>query len=400
MKAGGQADMPVAESFSLRRIAVPAFGPSLLYGISNGAILPVVALSARELGASLAMAGLVAALIGVGSLLSNIPSALLTARYGERRAMAGAAALSAAALLLAMTAPYVWLLGLAMLLVGMASSVFLLARQSYMVEVVPLALRARALSTLGGTTRIGVFIGPFAGAGLMHLLGLSGAYWVAAAAMIGAGIIAVYAPDLQAHSPRPPGGAKPGVGRVLREHAGVYATLGTGVLLVSALRASRQVVIPLWAEQLGLAPAVTSLVYGLVAAVDMSVFYPAGRVMDLRGRMWVAVPCALLMGLSFMTMPATASMASFVAVSLVLGFGNGIGSGIVMTLGADCAPPAARMQFLGIWRVMADIGSCGGPVLLSALTAALSLGTASFFTGTLGLVAAGVFWRWVPRKTG
>jgi hypothetical protein len=31
--------------FSLRRIAVPAFGPALLFSIGEGAVLPVVALS-------------------------------------------------------------------------------------------------------------------------------------------------------------------------------------------------------------------------------------------------------------------------------------------------------------------------------------------------------------------
>jgi hypothetical protein len=47
---------------------------------------------------------------------------------------------------------------------------------------------------------------------------------------------------------------------------------------------------------------------------------------------------------------------------------------------------------------MADLGSSGGPVALSVLTALVSLGGASFGVGTLGLVAAGVFWRWLPRR--
>jgi MFS family permease len=169
-------------------------------------------------------------------------------------------------------------------------------------------------------------------------------------------------------------------------------------MLISALRASRQVVIPLWADHLGLDAATTSLIYGLVAAVDMSVFYPAGKVMDQRGRLWVALPCTLLMGLSLMAIPLTDGVASFILVSALLGFGNGIGSGIVMTLGADAAPAGARTQFLGIWRFMADLGSSGGPVALSVLTALVSLGGASFGVGTLGLVAAGVFWRWLPRR--
>lgn len=390
--------MSQPDSFNLKQIIVPAFGPSLLYGISNGAILPVIALTAREQGASVAAAGLIAALIGVGSLLSNIPSALITDRFGEKRAMAGAALLSVAGLLLAISVSNLWVLALAMLMQGGAQSVFQLARQSYMIEVVPLAFRARALSTLGGTTRIGTFIGPFAGAALIHFLGLDGAYWVAIGAMLGAGLIAVKAPDIE-----PSGGAGAGVprarmGEVARDHRGVYATLGVGVMLISALRASRQVVIPLWADHLGLDATTTSLIYGLVAAVDMSVFYPAGKVMDQRGRVWVALPCTLLMGLSLMAIPLTGGVASFILVSVLLGFGNGIGSGIVMTLGADAAPAGARTQFLGIWRLMADLGSSGGPLALSVLTALASLGGASFGVGTLGLVAAGVFWRWMPRR--
>jgi len=383
--------MSQPDTFNLKKIAVPAFGPSLLYGISNGAILPVVALTAHNEGASVAVAGLITALIGVGSLFSNIPSALLTQRYGEKRAMAGAALLSVTGLLLVIFVPLLWVLALAMLMQGVQ-----LARQSYLIELVPFSFRARALSTLGGTTRIGTFIGPFAGAALIHLIGLDGAYWIAIAAMLGAGGIALAAPDLDV---RPTAGAATpalGMAQIARDHRKVYATLGVGIMLISALRASRQVVIPLWAASLGLDAATTSLIYGLVAAVDMSVFYPAGRVMDRYGRLWVALPCSLIMGLSLMAIPLTTGVVSFVVVSLLLGFGNGIGSGIVMTLGADAAPAGARTKFLGIWRLMADLGTSGGPVVLSGLAALISLGAGSVGVGLLGLIAASVFWRWLP----
>ena len=70
--------------FNLWSIAVPAFGPSLLFGIGEGAILPVIPLSARDMGSSLAGAALVVALIGIGSLISNIPASIVTAKFGER----------------------------------------------------------------------------------------------------------------------------------------------------------------------------------------------------------------------------------------------------------------------------------------------------------------------------
>ncbi len=84
-----------------------------------------------------------------------------------------------------------------MLLIGAAGSVYSLARQSYLTEMVPLHMRARALSTLGGTMRIGLFVGPFLGAGATALWGLSGAYFVSLAAILAAGVIVHRVPDLE-----------------------------------------------------------------------------------------------------------------------------------------------------------------------------------------------------------
>ncbi|MDH2236238.1 MFS transporter [Pigmentiphaga sp. GD03639] len=385
--------------FSLKQIAVPAFGPSVLYGVGNGAILPIIALSARELGASVALAGLIVSLMGIGSLVSNIPAAMITSRHGERRSMAGAAAFSVLALLLCIFATHAWMLAVGVFLVGMAASVFMLARQTYLIDAVPSYMRARALSTLGGTNRIGVFIGPFAGAAMIHFVGINGAYWVAAVAISGAGLIAHLAPEMGGQLHADPARAKPRVQDIARDHAKVFLTLGLGILLVSALRSSRQVVIPLWADHLGLAPTAASIIYGLVAAIDMSVFYPAGTIMDRHGRLWVALPSVLLMGGALMATSLTTGVVSFLIVSLILGFGNGISSGIVMTLGADSSPAHGRTEFLGIWRLIADVGNSLGPVILSAITAVASLTIGVASVGTLGFAAAAVLWRWLPKRS-
>ena len=128
----------------------------------------------------------------------------------------------------------------------------------------------------------------------------------------------------------------------------------------------------------------------------MAVFYPAGKVMDQRGRIWVALPSTLLMGLSLMIMPFTSGLTTFLIASMFVGLGNGIGSGIIMTLGADASPRSGRAGFLGIWRMLSDIGASGGPVLLSAIAALTSLAAGVMVIGSLGLVAALVFWRWIP----
>lgn len=387
-----------ATPFSLRPILIPAFAPALMFGMAEGAVLPVVALTSRGLGGSVALASLIVALIGIGSLVSNIPSSYITVHYGERTAIIAAGCITTVALLVAMIAPNNLILAAAMLVVGSSDAVFALARQSYLTEVVPYAMRARALSTLGGSARIGVFIGPFIGAGAIHLFGLHAAYAVGAAAAAVAGLIGLLSRDLIASSTHEgtPHTAIP-LSSVLRDYRSVFLTLGVGILLVSAVRASRQVVIPLWAEHLGLSASATSLLYGLAGAIDMATFYPAGKVMDRKGRRWVAVPSMILMGLALLAVPLTHGFLALMLVSMVLGFGNGIGAGMVMTMGADHAPAVGRPVFLGVWRQLSDIGGCGGPVLLSLVTGAATLAAGISVNGGIGLLAAGVLWYSIPR---
>ncbi|MEQ4518721.1 MFS transporter [Pseudarthrobacter sp. B907] len=390
-------------TFSLRSIAVPAFGPALLFSIGEGAILPVVALSARDLGASVAVAALIVTLIGLGSWFFNLPASLLTLKFGERWAIVGAAAASAVALAAAALAPLVpdgiWLLAAAMVVVGMAASVFSLARQKYLTEAVPVILRARALSTLGGVNRIGIFIGPFIGAAVMPFGGISAAYWAGVVAMAAAAALSMTIPDLVAAAAPADGTPvrQPTLRSVAASHAGVFLSVGMGVLLLSALRASRQVVIPLWADHLGMDATGASLIYGLSGAIDMLVFYPAGKLMDRKGRQWVAVPSTLIMGTALLLIPLSTGFVGLLLAALLIGFGNGISSGLNMTLGADFSPDNGRGQFLGIWRFLADAGATGGPVLLSGVTAAASLGAGVGATGVLGFAAAAVFAITIPR---
>ena len=390
--------------FTLRSIAISAFGPSLLFGLGEGAILPVIPLSARDMGGSVSMAALVVTLIGVGSLLSNIPASLITMHRGERWAIVAAAVWCAVAMALCAWTSHLGVFALGAFMIGMSQAVFSLARQSYLTEAVPAEFRARAMSTLGGAMRVGLFIGPFVAAAAIHRWGIAGAYGVGVVALAVAAAVAARMPNLEAGT----AGADAATGTAaasmpptlrstVRDHHRLFVTLGIGVMLVSAVRATRQAVIPLWADHLALAPSVAALIYGLAGGVEMLVFYPAGKVMDQKGRRWVAVPSMVIMGLQLMLMPFTHSASALLLAAAVIGFGNGIGSGMVMTLGADHSPRLGRAHFLGVWRLMSDIGASCGPALLSFLAATLSLGAGIAVTGLIAFAAAAQLAYWIPR---
>jgi MFS family permease len=395
----------VSEEFRLRSIAVAAYLPATLFGLAEGSMLPVITLSAIDRGASIPIAALIGALLGIGSIVTNIPSGILATRIGERKSMIMAAIATAAGLVLCLLnvgrGPASLLaLGSGILLIGAASSVYSLARQSYLTEMVPPHMRARALSTLGGTLRIGVFLGPFLGAGAVELWGLPGAYYVSLAAIAAAAVLVCRVPDLELSDEHRAAAAQVTSRSILTRYWRTFATLGSGVLLLSAIRQTRQVVIPLWAAHIGLSPTANSVIYGVAGAIDALTFYPAGKVMDVCGRRSVAVPCAIIMGVSFVLMPLTHGAVTLALVAMIMGFGNGIGSGIVMTLAADISPAIGRPTFLGVWRELADAGSGAGPVILSAVTAVAGLGSGIVVSGLVGVAAAAALWAWIPKHPG
>ena len=354
-----------------------------------------MALSARALGASVGGAAFVVALSGIGALLGDLPAGALAHRVGERRAMLWSTGVAALALVGCVLARSVFVLGASVAALGAASAVWGLARQAYLTEVVPVGQRARALSTLGGTHRIGVFLGPFVGAWAIGVWGLDAAYALhavaaALACAVLVGVREVPRADAEQH-------AASSMRAVVRAHLPVLRTLGLGVVVLTAVRASRQVVVPLWAQHRGIDATATSMIFGASGAVDMLLFYPAGFVMDRLGRRWVAVPSTALLGVAHLLLPFTVGVRGVLAVALLLGLANGAGSGIVMTLGADASPAVGRSQFLGAWRLCADSGNAGGPVVVSVVTALASLATGVWVMGVVGLLGAVVMHRFVGR---
>ncbi|GAA2072505.1 MFS transporter [Actinomadura alba] len=379
-------------------VAPAVFLPALIFEIGIGAVTPMIALSGRELGASVGMAGLVLALLGVGQILGDVPAGALAARVGDRRAMLIAAGIAVMTLLGCALARTLWQLALAVAATGATNAVFTLARQSYLTEVIPTGLRARALSTLGGMSRVGAFVGPFIGAAVVHGRSVRDVYWLALACTVVAGLVVLFVRDVSTPAPEGTRRSAPvSVRSVVVRHRRIFMTLGLAVLLVGSVRATRQAVLPLWAEHLGQDPAVTSIVFGIAGLVDTLTFYPSGKIMDRAGRLWIAVPSMLVLGLAQAVLPLTDGLVSLTAVAMLMGFGNGIGSGILMTLGADVAPPATRSQFLGVWRLCADSGSAGGPLVVSAAAGLGSLAAGIAVMGGVGVVAAAALLRWVPR---
>lgn len=393
-----------SRDFRFRDVALPAYGPTLVNSLGHGAMMPVLALRARELGASVAVAALIVALTSVGMLLASLPAGAIIARLGERRTLVIAGVLDALTMCAAGLTPSVAGLAVAVLASGMAWTAFLIARQGFMIDAVPFHLRARALSLLGGSHRVGLFGGPLIGAALISADGIRAVFFLAGAFSLAAALLAFTMPDLGADRRevgRTQGYAS--VRSVLAQYRTEMLTIGVAIAVIGASRSVRTSLMPLWAEHVGISAATTSLIFAAASAIELLMVYPGGWVMDRFGRATTAIPVTASAALACLLLPLATTVTAVTAVMALLALGNGLGSGVVMTMGADTAPAQERAQFLGGMRLSGDIGMTSAPLILSAAAAVLPLAGAAVILGAFGVAGTGwvAYWtRQLDRRLG
>ncbi|MFD5216005.1 MFS transporter [Microbacterium sp. NPDC058345] len=396
--------------------------PTVLFALGEGAVIPLIPVLATQLGADVPTAALVTSALVVGQLCGNIPAGWAVAKIGERFTMVIAGVVSALAGIGMLVAESLALFAAAVFLLGFCAAAFGLARHAFMTTRVPTRVRARALSLLGGCFRFGVFIGPFVAAALIRVTASEhAAIWFLIGCVAVMTVLVLVGPDPEKSSPallKPTGAAvaedsgevvtgsiptmdQRGVLRTIWAYRAVLSRLGLAAAALSAVRSARQVILPLWGVSLGLDAETIALVVGVTGAIDFALFYASGQVMDRFGRVWAAMPAMLLMGLGFIALSVTheldAAMLWYGVLAAVLGVGNGLSSGILLTVGADLAPEREPATFLGSWRTLTDAGGAAAPLLVSALTAVVSLSLATGVMGAVALLGAAGFLRWIPR---
>lgn len=400
--------------------------PTILFALGEGAVIPLIPVIAANMGADIAGAALVASALVVGQLCGNLPAGWAVARIGERFTMVIAGVISMVAVGAMVLAPALGVFAASVFLLGFCAAAFGLARHAFMTTRVPIAFRARALALLGGSFRLGIFVGPFVTAALLQVFGSEHAsIWFFLACLAVMVVLVLFGPDPEktifpaqtapSAMSEDTGEAVTGPIRVPRSdrHAGVFQTmwqyrgvlgrLGLAAASLSSLRSTRQALLPLWGISLGLDAQTIALVVGVSGAIDFALFYASGQVMDRFGRLWAAMPAMVLMGAGFLVLSFThdgdAAVLWFGMLAAVLGVGNGLSSGILMTLGADSAPQQNPAAFLGSWRTLTDAGGALAPLIVAGVTAIASLPIAAGVMGAIGFLGAFGFIRWIPRAS-
>ena len=397
------------DRFPFRSVAIAVFAPTVAFAIGQGALIPFIPLLARDMGASLAIAGIVAAMATIGELLGSVPGGALVAKFGERATMIYAGLTVLLFLGLAFFATEWWQLAACILAAGLGTAVFSLARHAFMTTFVPYRYRARSLATLGGTFRLGVAIGPLISSALFAL----GAETRVSLAVFSVGaLIAVvilfflpdptttFSSDPARAGQRNAAAASRGILPTLRANARTLATVGVGAALMAFARNARTLLVPLWAVSIGVDATTTGIVIGLAGIVDFALFFASGWIMDRFGRMWAVVPSILGLGTGFLLLTFTHdvpyAITTWIVAAGMLALANGIGSGILMTLGSDLADPVSPAPFLGAWRLVTNSGSALAPVTISGIVQVASISVAAGGMAAICVLGAVILIRTIP----
>lgn len=411
----------------LRSLVPSVYAPTLLEFVGLAALMPVIPLLARDLGFTVPQAAALTTIFGITSFLGPIPAGRLIAGIGARRALMVTGTLLVLSNLVAFvvltpalgdgdaTARHRLALVGMLLVMAVSMQVWQLGRQTYLGTALPPSLRARGMTLFGGVIRIGQVVGPLLGALVMALGSMSGVFLLCAvSSAAGTVMITLFLPPGES-GPEP---AEPRQRRSARSPARIrldravlarMVAVGLGIAPVMIARVNRPVIVPLLGDALGLDPAWISIVFGLSAVLEILLVLPAGTLMDRYGRAAVAVPCALLMGVGFVLLGllgtlladggTAAALVALTVPTLLIGLGNGLGSGIVMTLGVDVSPVHGRTRYLAWWNTMLGAGRLAAPLAVTGITLFAPVAVAGAATGAVSLARGLWLIRILPRVT-
>lgn len=419
---------PPSAAAVMRTLIPSVYLPTLLEFTGQAALMPVIPLIALQLDFTVPQAAALSLIFGAASFVGPIPAGRVISRFGARASLVVTGCL----LILANIAAYLVItpgledtaqdlhrgtLIALLTIMASASQVWTLGRQSYLGSALPPTLRARGMTTFGGMIRIGQVVGPLLGAIVLGLGQDSLVFLLYAATSLGATVmVAVFLPHGEAVGGGSAAGASIRRGRrsdarrmLDRAVLARMLSVGLGFAPVMISRVNRTTIVPLLGAALGLDSSWVSIVFGVSAVVEILMVFPAGTLMDRFGRAAVAVPCALVMGAGYLLLALLAltvgegsfgaAVVSLVVPSMLIALGNGLGSGIGMTLGIDVSPVHGRTGYLAWWNTLLGGGRMIAPLIVSGIALVAPVAMAGAVTGALCLAGGAWLARVLPRMT-
>lgn len=384
----------------------------MLQGKAGSVVTPMLPIFVHvDLHGSTSVVGVITSAYALAQLCSSAPLGVLMKRCHYTTAACLSLGVLICTALLSFGAQSVLMLFAIRVVGGSASCCFDLSRKTYLSAEVPNFVRGRVSSSLASMQKIAAMIAAALSGVFAQHLATRSIFLVQAAFSAGAlsallTYVCLNARAAAAAASEASSGSQ-GVNRtVVRQPAGSDGLglrdvakrhwrelLGAGIYcgLLSGCRNTWMLLLPLQAHRLGLSKQGIGLAVALVRGVDACVtMLAAGQLMDRYGKRASALPSMLLMSSAYLLIPLCQTPAAMVLAAMVYAVGNGLSGGIINALSSSLAPPHARTQFLGLWKMITSTGGLVLPPLfglISDLSGSLELACVVVASVALGAVA-------------
>ena len=367
------------------------------FGLSINAITYLlVPLLAHELGAGLAVIGL---LVGVKSLVETVLSVPLGAfmdRAGPRRAFVIGTAGTAAVGLALMVTPSVVMLFVLQAVLGVFRPLGWLGGQSYVSGMRDKAMRSYDTGRFGFAANLGQIVAPLAAGAVAGTLGTRAAFAVVVAFGVVFLVVGWLLPDV-GRAPAAASSSGSGFGAA----AGLLRLTGIQVVMLLTfcrlwIPAVWSSFFPLYLIREGSTPAVAGSVISVMATSAMVTALFTGRISKLGGPVAVTSVSLGLSCVGVALSPALGDLPWAYLAAILVGVGQGLSLPMLITLTSQAAPPEVRSLALGLRSGVNQAAATLAPVTVGPLIAATGVFVGFPVAGAVGLallLVAGVLGR-------
>ncbi|MFQ6052972.1 MAG: MFS transporter [Candidatus Bathyarchaeia archaeon] len=353
---------------------------ALMVMFSTSLVNPFISLFAKRLGAAGVYIGFVVAGYWVSRIILEVPSGLISSRFGYYLPMAVGLVLTAVGNVLSAFATSPLQLILARALMGLGAPLFFAVAMTFVINLFDAERRGSAMGLFQGIEFAGTIVGSTFSGYVVSQIDFRGSFLLSAGLVAAALLMLVIPPNIRSRPMVRASGSAPSASS-LRE---VFGNLD--LLIVSSATFAEFVmsmgvlftVFPLYAsERLGFSMTSIGFLIGARSLGFVSAMLLMGAISDRMGRKPVmlfglSVTAVLVVGLSFAT--------TFTALAALF-FCIGISAGAIWivspVLAAEAVAPHQRGAAIGTYRMFFDLGSILGPIIMTAVQE--TSGTAACF---------------------
>ncbi|MFE4974453.1 MFS transporter [Kitasatospora sp. NPDC056651] len=377
-RAGSGRDRPPLVTRALLLRFVSVLGSSIGFNL----LLSAVPLYAQESGGGEHAAGLATGALMLTTVVGELATPSLTARFGYRPVLAaGLVLLGAPALVLVWTGSMAAVVAVC-LLRGLGFAVALVAGGALTAALIPAERRGEGLALLGLISGLPALFGLPLGVWLAQHIGWAWVFGIGAAAPLAAVASVPALPD-RTRATGPTVGVRQGLrsGALLRPAVVFAATALAAGIVVTFL-------------PLAVPSAVVVTVALLVQpAAAVLTRWLAGRYGDRRGSAGLVLPSLLVAAAGVLLLASTGSAVAVVAGAAVFGAGFGVAQNATLALMYARVPPAGYGTVAALWNVAYDGGMGVGAVAFGAVAGGTGYPWAFVLTAAVMLAALAPAWR-------